>query len=211
MKPSIETKAMSYDHAHEDAVSMGYPSLTEALEHLDELRQSSAVLPSEAITDEMVAAGIEAYHDHAGDLNGDRFRAIYTAMRAATPTAPVQDDDAELRLRDFCCDAWGDKERLNPSSNKSATMGDLRKLLSRLSQTPETGLVEARPQGDAGDAIDWACGHARAGEALAFLDDWRMDRADEWPEYMKWVAFQHKCAAESKAERSLSNVSRLED
>lgn len=30
-------KVMSYNDAHEDAVAMGYPSLTEALEHLEEL------------------------------------------------------------------------------------------------------------------------------------------------------------------------------
>jgi hypothetical protein len=35
----LAVKALSYDHAHEDAVEMGYPSLTEALEHLEELRK----------------------------------------------------------------------------------------------------------------------------------------------------------------------------
>lgn len=38
----LEMKALSYDHAHVDAVEMGYPSLTEALEHLEELRELRA-------------------------------------------------------------------------------------------------------------------------------------------------------------------------
>ncbi len=36
----IACKVMSYDEAHMDAADMGYPSLTEALEHLSELRTS---------------------------------------------------------------------------------------------------------------------------------------------------------------------------
>jgi len=38
-EPSVEAMVLSYKWAHEDAVSMGYPSLTEALEHLAELKE----------------------------------------------------------------------------------------------------------------------------------------------------------------------------
>ena len=55
------------------------------------------------------------------------------------------------------------------------------------------------PQGDAGDAIDFAVGHCAPDEAVAFLDDWRSDRTDEWPGYVKWLATQRRGAAEAKA------------
>jgi len=45
-------KVMSYNWAHEDAVRMGYPSLTEALEHLDELR---AAQPPASPDDALIA------------------------------------------------------------------------------------------------------------------------------------------------------------
>jgi hypothetical protein len=44
------------------------------------------------------------------------------------------------------------------------------------------------PQGDAGDAVDFACDHAK--EPIFFLNDWRSGRADEWPEYMRWLNVQ---------------------
>lgn len=44
------------------------------------------------------------------------------------------------------------------------------------------------PQGEAADAIDFACDHAS--EPLFFLEDWRMGRANEWPEYMRWLKVQ---------------------
>lgn len=49
--PDTEAKAMSYDHAHEIAIEMGYPSLTEALEHLDELRARTPS-PDAPVTDD---------------------------------------------------------------------------------------------------------------------------------------------------------------
>jgi hypothetical protein len=54
-----------------------------------------------------------------------------------------------------------------------------------------------RPFGDAGDAVDFACDHCGPEEALAFLEDWRGDRAGEWPGYMKWLAVQHAGAAQA--------------
>lgn len=39
-------KIAAYNDAHEDAVGMGYPSLTEALEHLSELREVAALSPA---------------------------------------------------------------------------------------------------------------------------------------------------------------------
>lgn len=59
---------------------------------------------SEAVTDEMVEAGKLAGNQTFGPFEGPNAKAqcdaaylgaIYTAMRAAAPTAPVQDDDAE--------------------------------------------------------------------------------------------------------------------
>lgn len=46
------SKIVSYNQAHEDAVEMGYPSLTEALEHLSELRSPVAEsTPTDAATE----------------------------------------------------------------------------------------------------------------------------------------------------------------
>jgi hypothetical protein len=47
-------------------------------------------------------------------------------------------------------------------------------------------------QGHAGDAIDFALGHCGPDEAFAFLDDWRANRADEWPGYVKWLSAQYR-------------------
>lgn len=44
-------KVLSYDWAHEDAQNMGYPSLTEALEHLDELRENATVAGAKLMDD----------------------------------------------------------------------------------------------------------------------------------------------------------------
>ena len=44
----LACKIVSYDDAHMDAVRMGYPSLTEALEHLDELRSARSRRTAEA-------------------------------------------------------------------------------------------------------------------------------------------------------------------
>lgn len=61
----------------------------------------------------------------------------------------------------------------------------------------QDGLREAHwkrwPLGDAGDAVDFACDHAK--EPVFFLEDWRADRAGEWPDYMKWLNHQRECAA----------------
>jgi hypothetical protein len=60
------------------------------------------------------------------------------------------------------------------------------------------------PQGDAGDAIDFACDHAK--EPMFFLEDWRSGRADEWPEYMHWLKVQRDGArAALQGERSNDN------
>lgn len=56
------------------------------------------------------------------------------------------------------------------------------------------------PLGDAGDAIDFACGHCAPDEAVAFLDDWRADRAGKyWPGYVRWLNVQHEGAKRAKA------------
>lgn len=55
--------------------------------------QGSATLPGEAVTDAMIEVGCQA--SLIARVNGERteevIRAIYTAMRAAAPTAPVRD------------------------------------------------------------------------------------------------------------------------
>lgn len=57
-------------------------------------------------------------------------------------------------------------------------------------------------QGHAGDAIDFALGHCGPDEAFAFLDDWRADRANEWPGYVKWLSaqYRHRTAAQPERE-----------
>src|SRR5690606_679502 len=39
-------------------------------------------------------------------------------------------------------------------------------------------------------------------EAFAFLDDWRADRANEWPGYVKWLSaqYRHRTAAQPERE-----------
>lgn len=61
------------------------------------------------------------------------------------------------------------------------------------------------PQGDAGDAIDFACDHVKD-KPMLFLEDWRVGRADQWPEYMKWLATQHAGAKAAKARRAQPQV-----
>lgn len=54
-----------------------------------------------------------------------------------------------------------------------------------------------RENGDAGDAIDFACDHA--GEPIFFLEDWRKDGAIEWLEYQRWLAVQREGAKRARA------------
>lgn len=66
-------KIVSYNQAHEVAVEMGYPSLTEALEHLDELRAPTTPENSELVTQ---AGGVgelvelREFLDGSGSLDG---------------------------------------------------------------------------------------------------------------------------------------------
>jgi hypothetical protein len=48
------------------------------------------------------------------------------------------------------------------------------------------------PQGDAGDAIDYACDHIMSGsfEAMQFLEQWREGRANERRDYVHWLKVQ---------------------
>jgi hypothetical protein len=51
------------------------------------------------------------------------------------------------------------------------------------------------PQGDAGDAIDFACDHISPMPKMRwFLEDWRGGKADEWPDYMRWLNVQREGA-----------------
>jgi hypothetical protein len=66
------------------------------------LDQAEAVMPIEAVTEEMIEAGATMLLkcDQGGQNLSRREKAerIYTAMRSAAPPAPVQDDDAEWLL-----------------------------------------------------------------------------------------------------------------
>jgi hypothetical protein len=54
------------------------------------------------------------------------------------------------------------------------------------------------PNGDAGDAVDFACDHAK--EPLFFLEDWRKDGAREWPDYRRWLKVQYDPTALSRSD-----------
>lgn len=81
--------------AHAELCNMGPELARAAIATL----QGSAALPSEAITPEMLKAGMKAFGDT--ELVGSKFTeralaAAYTAMRATTPTAPDQDTGASV-------------------------------------------------------------------------------------------------------------------
>jgi hypothetical protein len=63
------------------------------------------------------------------------------------------------------------------------------------------GAMNARPYGDAGDALDFALDHIRNSHAqIAFLDDWRsagdgFDFETRWPGFMQWLGVQREGAA----------------
>lgn len=58
-------KIVSYNQAHEDAVEMGYPSITEALEHLDELRAERASIRAEATLEGVWQQARENHANHS--------------------------------------------------------------------------------------------------------------------------------------------------
>lgn len=111
---------------------------------------------------------------------------------------------------DQACTALG-TPNLPRGGNWTAKLPQARAAITAL-QGVSTTVTEARPQGGAGDAIDFAADHCEPEEAIAFLNDWRSDLADErWPGYMKWLNFQRKCAAESKAERAAAPTAPVQD
>jgi hypothetical protein len=116
-------------------------------------RQSSAVLPSEA----MIEAGAKAFCE-TQSLNPRKLaEVVYTAMRATTPTAPVQDDDEtyeigkrdgyEKAVQDIDLLTGGDGEYryvMGVASDSHCPDAETMKAriaerFSRLSPTPETG------------------------------------------------------------------------
>jgi hypothetical protein len=103
--------------------------------------QSSAVLPSEAMIEAGKTVWLRYVEASAEGEDREAVVAIYTAMRATTPTAPVQDDDAERLMREFYLSASYDPKAKRPADNVKAAIAFA--LSSRLSPTPETGLVEA--------------------------------------------------------------------
>lgn len=77
---SPEAKIESYNTAHEDAVEMGYPSLTEALEHLGELRSTPA---PDALREKAFNAGWDAGAEWS---NGSGLTEEWEAKSAALRT-----------------------------------------------------------------------------------------------------------------------------
>jgi hypothetical protein len=150
-------------------------------------RQSSAVLPSEAIQTiaqvlwEKVGPAITPAR--AADIARD----IYTAMRAATPTAPVQDDDAELAddLRYIAACHTKDPR----DEDRIYEAADRIEHLSRLSPTPETELRQIAERLVDQQDEPWHLGT-------------EADRLHYW---------RGKAINAARAIESLSNVSRLED
>jgi hypothetical protein len=67
-----------------------------------------------------------------------------------------------------------------------------RDLADELRAALNTETARSVPEfGDAGDALDYALGHIPDRDyALSFLDDWRADRAVDWPGYVKWLGTQ---------------------
>lgn len=59
-------------------------------------------------------------------------------------------------------------------------------------------VTEGRPNGDAGDAIDFALGHLDKSNVVAFLEDWREDRALEWSGYERWLEVQREGARKAR-------------
>jgi hypothetical protein len=61
---------------------------------------------------------------------------------------------------------------------------------------------EMSPNGDAGDAIDFALGHiARPDDMRDFLEDWRDGRfIEDWQSYMEWLQVQRDGASLAKDE-----------
>lgn len=130
---------MTYEHSptHHQMIPVG-----KLCQQAAATLQGSAALPSEAMIEAMVAAWPDADAHHGiRETCEDLLRA---AMRAATPTTPAQDDDAELvkQARD-----------LLPTLRALGydLMAEIvEKLCSRLSPTPDTdqqGGVPASPSG----------------------------------------------------------------
>jgi flagellin-like hook-associated protein FlgL len=87
------------------------------------------------------------------DESSTEMRAVLIALgqgSAVLPTqdtgaikASVQDDDAERLMREFYLSASYDPKAKRPADNVKAAIAFAIERLSRLSPTPETGLVEA--------------------------------------------------------------------
>lgn len=105
------------------------------------------------------------------------------------------------------CDNWP------PQSNGDLSDGFREGQLEALSRKTEPMVTEAErrqahwakwPNGDAGDALDYALDHIDDPyKRTDFLDTWRSAAGDdndlgEWPEYFRWLNTQRKGAATAK-------------
>lgn len=83
------------------------------------------------------------------------------------------------------------------------TPADIRRRLVYDAVSSPTGQPDSlgeRPNGDAGDAIDYALGHiARPDEMRDFLEDWRDGRfIEDWRGYIEWLQVQRDGASEAR-------------
>lgn len=83
-------KIVAYNQMHETAVELGYPSVTEALEHLDELRSDSRIGGEVEIIRELIGT-YEELIEHLGDDMGDSRRTRIEQLEALSTQEPTRD------------------------------------------------------------------------------------------------------------------------
>lgn len=92
-KLPMAEKVMSYNHAHEDAVAMGYPSLTEALEHLSSLREQPS---RKAVSKEEIERAADELLNHFIKSNMSERSLAKAAIRRGIALAHTKATDDEI-------------------------------------------------------------------------------------------------------------------
>jgi hypothetical protein len=176
----------------------------------------------------MIEAGRAECDELGPQMHKGLFAAIYAAMHSAQTVAPADEELVErlrkLALGARPGDVRGQimleaAERLASrapadedaefllqlidvyvATISAGNRAKVRAIAERLASKPADDGPKywERPFGDAGDAIDFACGHCAPDEAIAFLEDWRSaphgSLADAWPGYMRWLKVQQEGA-----------------